>query len=239
MRIWIDPKERFLLILSISLFSFLCVIKTRFPLIDSLDDTRIGEILVGDALESTASSLIISLLAAYFFYLLIDFLPRVRREERTKLVLNSLIASVLDAFNRCRIFGHETAISHVETSVLEESWLNSQKKNLREERTNFLPLKFSMQTAHTRLEDFRHALLLAVSLSPECALRWLVIIDKVRLFSESYGEQPIASDEEVRLVDSPDSTSALKVYKSDLNLRFLEFVEQAIEWRNLTSGKNG
>jgi len=67
----------------------------------------------------------------------------------------------------------------------------------------------------------------------------LVIIDKVRLFSESYGEQPIASDEEVRLVDSPDSTSALKVYKSDLNLRFLEFVEQAIEWRNLTSGKNG
>jgi len=239
MRIWKEPKERILLISSILLFVLLCAIKYRFPLVDALDDTWVGDALVGEALEDTISSLIVSILAAYFFYLLIDFMPRVRREDKTRLVLDSLLASILDAFNRCRIFGHETAISHVDKSVLNKSWLLDRKQQLMEKKSTFLPLKFSMQTAHTRLEDFRHALPLAVSLSPESALKWLVIIDKVRLFAESYGEQPVATDEEIRLVDSLDSESELQIYKSDLNLRFLEFVEQVIEWKEITEEKNG
>lgn len=230
MRIWNDPKERLLLILSIVLFVALCSIEAQLPLIIYLKDTWIGEFLTNASVKNISSSLIVGVLAAYFFYLFIDLLPRVRREQKTKIVLNSLLASVLDAYNRCRIFGHETPISHVDNTVLTREWLADHKNKLEAGNVKFLPLKFAMQTAFTRLEDFRHALPLAITLSPEDAMRWLVIIDKVRLFSESYGEQPEIPEDKSYLVDTDSEDNPVLIYKSDLNFRFLEFVTQVIGW---------
>ena len=87
-----------------------------------------------------------------------------------------------------------------------------------------------MQTAHTRIEDFRHSLPLAVSLSPEHAMRWLIIVDKIRLLSENYGEQPSIPEDKMRFVDKDTDENPIKDYKSTLNLRFLEVVEQSRDW---------
>lgn len=239
MRLWNDPKERNLLLLVIILFAVLCVIEGQYELVSCLNGTRIGGFLVSQSVKDISSGLIVSVLAAYFFYLFIDFIPRQRKEQSTKIVLDSLLASVLDAFNRCRVFGHETPISHVDKAVLNESWLNEQKANLKSGTSNFLPLKFAMQTAFTRLEDFRHALPLAVSLSPDMAMKWLVIIDKVRLFAESYGEQPEVPEDKILLIDTDSDENPLKLYKADLNFRLLELVEQAIEWREFKCENNG
>lgn len=190
LRIWNDPKEKKLLLLACIFFVILCIVEVRLPLIPALHGTTIGILLKADATQSITSDLIVGILSAYFFYLFIDFLPRVRRESKTTEVLNSLIASVLDAYKRCRIFGHETALSHVDKSVLSKVWLDEQVAILKENKSDFLSLKFSMQTAYTRIEDFRHALPLAVNLSPEHAMRWLIMVDKIRLLSENYGKQP-------------------------------------------------
>ncbi|HLR17266.1 MAG TPA: hypothetical protein VK099_05275 [Alcanivoracaceae bacterium] len=96
-----------------------------------------------------------------------------------------------------------------------------------------------MQTADSRLEDFRHALPLAVSLSPKHAMQWLVIIDKVRLLAENYALQPEVSEEQFHLVDTDSDDNPLKLYKSDLNFRLLELVEQAIEWRGYSTNESG
>lgn len=230
LRIWKDPKERSLLLLAVTSFFVLCIVEVRLPLISALHGTVLGILLKADATQNTAIGLIIGVLSAYFFYLFIDFLPRVRKENKTIEVLNSLIASVLDAYKRCRIFGHETAISHLDKSVLNKVWLDEQVEILKENKSNFLPLKFSMQTAHTRIEDFRHSLPLAVSLSPEHAMRWLIIVDKIRLLSESYGEQPSIPEDKIRFVDKDTDENPIKDYKSTLNLRFLEVVEQSRDW---------
>lgn len=159
MRLLNDPKERTLLLLVVMLFALLCATEAQFELLPCLGGTWIGDILVSKAVKNISSGLIVSVLAAYVFYLFIDYIPRLRREQSIKIVLDSLLASILDAFNRCRVFGHETAISHVDKEVLDGNWMQDQIVSLKSGHPSFLQLKFAMQTAHTRLEDFRHALL--------------------------------------------------------------------------------
>lgn len=225
-----DKKERAILLVVVLLFLFLCLIEARFEVIECLKGTLAERFLTQKSVAAVSSSILSSILAAYVFYLLIDFLPRLRREQSTKAVLNSLISSVLDAYSQCRVFGHETAISHVDSSLLRKAWLEQQRAVLAARNAKFLPLKFAMQTAHTRVEDFRHSLPLAVSLSPDVAMQWLVITDKVRLFAELYGDQPEVPEGMAHLIDTDSDENPLKLYKGDLSLRMLEFIEQSIAW---------
>jgi hypothetical protein len=232
LNIFRNKNERFLLLLTILSFIGLCLVEARFPLATNLKGSFLGSILCSNGTRNILSGLLIGIISAYIFYLFIDYLPRVRKEQRTLDVLNALIASILDAYKRCRVFGHETAISHVDKSVLEESWLQEQIPILKRNESNFLPLKFAMQTAYTRLEDFRHTLPLAVTLSPEHTMQWLVIIDKVRLMAESYGEQPEVeiSIENQRFINKDNDKNPMRDYKSTLNLRFLEIIEESQCW---------
>lgn len=229
-----EPKERKLLIAVILAFLSLVIIELQLPLLPVLSDTFMGQILCSDGTKNISTGLLIGLISAYIFYIFIDYLPRKRRDKKIIELLDSLVSSILDAYVRCRVFGHETAISHVDKSTLNESWLNDQKTILKNNNSKFLPLKFAMQTAYTRIEDFRHTLPLAVSLSPEHALQWLIIIDKIRLMAESYGEEVNIPREVQHLVDLDIEDNPIRLYKSTLNLRFLEIVEQADAWLKLT-----
>jgi len=159
-------------------------------------------------------------------------MPRKRRERETLKILNFLIASILDAFNRNRIYGHETAIPHVDVQALDNGWLEKQINVLREEKSNFLPLKFAMQTAYTRLDDFRHALPMAISISPNHAIQWLVITDKVRLLAENYHNHPVIDN--IVLCETGSKDDPIKDYKSTLNLRLLGYLEESLRWINLS-----
>lgn len=230
MKIWDDPKERILALLAITAFVTLCLVEVKFPLPSFLEGTILGVLLIAEAPKNITSGLLVGLVAAYIFYLFVDFLPRHRREAKTIDVLNALIASVLDAYDRCRIFGHETPITHVKKDVLVKPWIDKQIILLKKNESKFLSLKFAMFTAHSRLEDFRHALPLAVMLSPEKAMHWLIVIDKVRLLAESYGEQPSVQKDKLYLSDKNTDDNPLKDYKCDLNLRFLEMLEASKDW---------
>lgn len=239
MRILNDRKERNLLILTLCAFTILCVVEANFGLPRFLVDTNVGYLLTNESFKRIVSGICLSIVAAYVFYLFIDFMPRATAERDSRVVLDSLLAAILDAYSRRRVFGHETPISHVDKSVLSESWLCEHKALLKNGKVKFLPLKFALQTADSRLEDFRHALPLAVSLSPKHAMKWLVIIDKVRLLAENYGSQPEVPEEQIRLVDTDSDENPLKLYKSELNFRLLELVEQTIEWRGYSTNENG
>lgn len=239
MEILKKKKDRNLLILGSCAFILLCLVEISFSLPKLLVGTNLGYLLTNSAFKNILSGISLSIVAAYIFYLFIDFMPRASTERDTRAVLDSLLAAILDAYARCRVFGHETPISHVDKSVLSEGWLSKNKMLLKDQKVRFLPLKFALQTADSRLEDFRHALPLAVSLSPKDALQWLVIIDKVRLLAENYDSQPEVPEGQLHLVDTDSDDNPLKSYKSDLNFRLLELVEQTIEWRGYTTNENG
>ena len=194
--------------------------------------TNLASFLTNKDVKDITTGALVSLLAAYAFYLMIDYTPRIKRKKQSLFVLESLIAAILDAYNRCRIFGHETPISHVNRDVLEIIWLDEKIKEAIDGKTTFLRLKFSMQTASCRLPDFRNTLILASNISPEHAFQWLIIIDKVRLFAEIYNsEQPTVSEDEIKLIDNDSEENPLLNYKRDLNLRFLELLEVTRNWR--------
>lgn len=232
-----DHKERPLLISTFVTLVLLCLIEIRFPIFSIFIDSPIEGLLTADGTKSILSGLLIGLISAYIFYVFIDFIPRKRKEKETMEVLNSLIAATLDAYKRCRVFGHETALPNVDKSVLEKDWLEKTQVIFKSNNSKYLPLLLAMQTSYTRLEDFRHVLPLAVSLSPKHTMQWLVVIDKIRLLAENYGENPKVPIDEQHLIDKNTEENPILEYKSTLNFRMLEVVEESIKW--LYPSKNG
>jgi hypothetical protein len=231
LRVWNDPREKNLFLLAMASFVFLCIVEIRLPLASAIQGTQFGNFLGSDATKNVVASLLSGILSAYIFYIFIDHIPRVRREKNVTEVLNSLLASVLGAYDRGSMFGHETAISSASKEVLEKGWIDEQLTVLRKNTSTFLKLKYSMQTAHSRLEDFRHSLSLALSISPEHAIRWLVITDKIRLFADIYNEkQPEVPGDKMCFVDKDTEDNPIRYYKSSLNSRFLEIVEETRRW---------
>jgi hypothetical protein len=195
--------------------------------------------LRADSTASVTSDLLVGIISAYIFYVIIELLPSFRRKTETLKVLNLLVASVIDAFDRTRLFGHETPITSIDLGVLKIEQLKLNISAIKKE-PEFLRLKFAMETGHSRYQDFQHALTLAVALSPEHALSWLVLTDKVRLLAQEYGEQPIdprtGGTEPFNIVNREhvnaylDYSNKMVSFESTLQLRVLEVFESAVQW---------
>ncbi|WP_417616995.1 hypothetical protein [Oceanisphaera sp.] len=228
-----DKNERVLLVLCCFSIAILIISGARLPLISELEGTMLGSFLTSITYISVFENILIGYLAAYVFYLLNSYFPRKKLREDNLKLLNSCVASILDSYKRTRVYGHETALPYVNTECLDQEWLRHQVSELKKAKTDALKLKFTLDTAHTRENDFRNLLQIASSISPEHAEKWLVLTDKVRLLSDNYGEQPKATDEEMHLVRMRSKESPMHYYHLDLEFRIMELMEVTIEWLEL------
>jgi len=206
------------------------LIEIRIPMISIFRDTKLELLLSNQKFSDAISSILSSIIAAYVFYIIVDWVPKRRKRRETKYVLNSLIASVLDAYRRERVFGHETAIQYVDRKCLEKLWLDAQIILLSKNESHYLALKFAVETADSRLEDFRNALPLAMQLSPERSLHWLMIIDKIRLLAEYYSNLPSIPQDSIHLINRNDESNPVQQFKANMNFRFLEIIEEVRIW---------
>lgn len=250
MWVWRDKQEKWLLAGAISAFVLVCLVNAKLPLWPILEGTTTATFLRADATASVTSDLLIGLISAYMFYLVIDLLPRHRKEQRTLRVLNLLVASVADAFHQARIFGHETSISSIDVEVLDPGLLDWMANEAKKPNPEVLRLKYAMETAHSRYPDFQHSLSLASAISADHALEWLVLTDKVRLLAEVYGTMPHnpfsymmdgrPSKEQMDdlLVVSSYSQFLEKrdVYESTMQFRVVEAMEAAAQWSRFAKG---
>jgi hypothetical protein len=141
------------------------------------------------------------------------------------------VASVLNAYQQSRIFGHECEITHFSDEVLTPTWLNHHKNQLKENLASYERMMCALKTAHSRIEDFRHSLPMAVNLSPDHAIKWLVITDKLRLLFELYSEAPSnIPREEFHLINLNTEENSILNFKSSLSFRLFEFFEKAELW---------
>lgn len=214
-------------------FFTLIISGARFPLLSIFDNTIVGFLLTSPTYIAVFENILIGFLAAYIFYLLNSYYPRKKLRKNNLNLLNSCVASILDSYKRTRVYGHETALPYVNTECLNPEWLRLKIVELKRAKTDALKLKFTLDTAHTRENDFRNLLQIASSISPEHAERWLVLIDKVRLLSENYGKQPKVSDEEMNLVRMRSEDSPMHLYHLSLEFRIMELMEVTIEWLEL------
>ncbi len=61
-------------------------------------------------------------------------------------------------------------------------------------------------------------------------MQWLVIIDKVRLLADNFGQGPSVPEDKIHLINKNTDENPAKEYKSTLNLRMLEVAEEADKW---------
>jgi hypothetical protein len=237
MRIWKDKAEKNLLLLVVGISILLVLVQIRLPLACFLNNTVVGNVLTANATQATISDLLTGLVSAYIFYIFIDYIPRHRKEQKLKNALNTIVASVLNAYQQARIFGHECEITHYSNEVLTPAWLTHNKNQLKENKARYVQMKCALETAHSRIEDFRHSLPMAVNLSPEHAIKWLVITDKLRLLFELYPEVPTnMPNEKIHLIDLNTEENPIFNFKSSLSFRLFEFFEKAEAW--LTESKS-
>lgn len=243
MWMWRETREKWLLATALTVLSLIILINLKLSVGSWFDGGWIAEFLRADATGSVASDLLVGLFSAYVFYVVIELIPRYRREQLTLTPLNLIVASVIDAYEHTQIFGHETPITSIDISILAPDNLKAHKSSIVKE-THILKLKFAMETAHSRYPDFQHCLTMAASISPAHALDWLVLTDKVRLLAEQYSSWPMSpfadnplGEPSAQQLLNPECAAAFNKYRQDmqnmtgtLKLRMVEVIEASIFW---------
>ncbi|MNJ17288.1 hypothetical protein D3C81_1425450 [compost metagenome] len=243
MWVWREAREKWLLAAAAGVLALIVLINLKLPVWPWLEGGGAAEFLRADATSSVTSDLLVGLFSAYVFYVIVELMPRHRREQLTLRPLNMIVAAVIDACERTRIFGHETPITSIDLAVLDIEKLKAQKSDL-VTKGDLLKVKFAMQTAHSRYSDFQHSLAMAASISPEHALSWLVLMDKVRLLAEQYEAWPINPCADNYLYQPTEEQRAdaelMKEYnkyledmtlvEGSLRLRVVEVIEATIFW---------
>lgn len=244
------------LIFSSAIISFvlLIVVSYRPRLLSLFVNTFLEELLISDTTANVVSSILASIVAAFIFYCLIDLLPKRKRNEAILEVLNTLVFSIVEAYENGNCFSHEKPIAHANNKRYDIDSINQMIDNVKNlkgiERgyfnlPGFTKIFRASQVADSRIHDFRNSLSLAVAHSPEKALQWLVLTDKVRLMCETYADYP----DENPLVDAmklwgermeartPDIGSDFleKIKFTSFQQRTLEYFEEVRKW--LSDGK--
>lgn len=223
----------------------LCAVKVKFPVMDYMlsEWPRVVVFFQSKAFEDIVGDLLTGLIAAYFFYVVIDVIPRLRKEKQTMEVLNRLVASVVDSYAKAHWFGHTMAITHVNLDYLKTVALDKMIEEVKQGKPSFGKLKCALFTAHSRYSDFSSTLGLAASLGSERALQWLVLTDKVRLLVDNYEAHPKSDDYDSShvfgsarydiddtAVDFLQYESALSSFVESLQFGVLEYLEEARNW---------
>lgn len=243
MWVWRERREQWLLGGVLLAFVLIVLVNLKLPVWTFLNGGTTAAFLRAEATGSVISDLLVGLVSAYVFYIVIELAPKHRREQQTLRALNLLVASVIDAFDRVRLFGHETPITSIDLAVLDIPKIKAHISNIMT-RPELLRLKFAMETSDSRYQDFQHALTLAASLSPGHALDWLVLTDKMRLLAQEYGTQPTNpfADNDfgeptpeqlmqttcLRMRD--EYKEEMKMFESTLQLRVMEVFEASVFW---------
>jgi hypothetical protein len=207
----------------------------EFQIVKCWDIGLFGIFLKSDGIKTISGGIV----SAYILYIFIEVLPRYKKEENAKIVLNKAIASILEGFFQPNIFQHEKSIRHINfNTTSSKSKIIDAIKNIKDGKVNYLQLKFTMQTADSRYYDFQELLSLAISVSPKHALFWLDITDKVRLLKDEMLNQISNPNMEIlndltKIKYTSDERDETALFCSGLQLRVIELFESVLDWNEL------
>lgn len=242
---WKDTRERWLLVGALFALVLLVIVKVKLEVPESMKGPEWAtwvSFFQAKAFEDIVGDLLTGLIAAYFFYVLIDLLPRHKNEKKSLGILNLLIASVIQAYDKRHFFAHTMAVTQADVTILTKERIDAFLEEVKE-RPDYAKLKCALFTAHSRFADFQQTLSIASPLGPDRALQWLVITDKVRLLVDEYENHPesevyrpsqVFYDDTVDLdQDHKDFIryfSDMEGFRDSLKFCFYEYLEEIKKW---------
>ncbi|MCF5201031.1 MULTISPECIES: hypothetical protein [Pseudomonas] len=167
-------------------FALLLIVKIKFDVPGAMKSwPRLISALQSDAFEDVVGDLLTGLVSAYFFYVVIDLIPRRRLERKTKEIMSKLLSSIVETFLHDRITAHAEPLGKFHELDSEEI---SQSRLLLEGKPDsrqFLSLTFIAKWGYPK---FLNSLQLAVSLGVDHAAVWMNVTDCVARLKD-HGER--------------------------------------------------
>ena len=178
------------------------------------------------------------IVSACILYFFIEIIPTNKKKKDTLEVLHKTISSILEAYFEPKIFQHEKSIKYVSLDYINSvDKINKAKSDIKSFNVNYLQLRYSIETAHSRYNDFQNLLIVANNISPNHSLLWLDLIEKVRLMAEEYNKFIENPNMELlydlkQLKNYKDSKDKTYLMCKSLQIRVLEFFESVEYWIN-------
>lgn len=184
------------------------------------------------------STLTGGIVSACILYIVVEIIPANKRKKDTLEVLNKTICSILEAYFKPSMFQHEKSIKYVSLDYINSiDKIKEAQNDIKSFNIDFLQLKFSIETAHSRYNDFQNLLILVNSISPNHSLLWLDLIEKIRLMSEEYNQ--FIENPNIELLRNlkqlnkyEDRNDKTYLMCCSLQIRVLEFFESVEKWIN-------
>lgn len=235
-----DRKEFWLFWATWIAFALLLMVKIKFAVPKEMESwPRLITALQSSAFEDIAGGLLIGLISAYFFYVVIDLIPRRRVERKTKGILSTLLSSIVETFLHDRITAHAEPLGKFHKldsgEIAKNRTLLEGKPDLRQ----FLSLVFIAKWGYPK---FSNSLQLAVSLGVDHAVVWMNVTDCVARLKD-HGDRADRTGllgsmvDIINLLEKPEIDESVEdeVFVWQLMVRddLKKFLDLAEEWQSI------
>lgn len=186
---WLDRnRERVLAVGAIVAFLLLIIVKIKLPVADFMKAAAWSDLVTifqSKAFEDIVGDLLTGFIAAYTFYVFIDYLPRYNRDEKAKVILSTLISSHVETFLHGKMSGHARPLGDFHTLQPAEIKACMDMVDGETEVRGLLSLAYMGKWSHPKLSD---SLQLAQSLGLSQFEVWMEITDcisRIKYLAES------------------------------------------------------
>ncbi|WP_353231408.1 hypothetical protein [Pseudomonas helleri] len=167
-------------------FGLLLIVKIKLDVPAGMNEwPRLITALQSDAFEDIAGDLLTGVISAYFFYLIIELIPRRRAEKKTQAILSTLVSSLVETFLHDRVTAHAEPLGKFHALDVEEVAQSRTLLNGKPDLRQFLSLAFIAKWGYPK---FSNSLQLAVSLGVDHARVWMDLTDCVARIKD-HGER--------------------------------------------------
>jgi hypothetical protein len=172
-----DKREARLLIAALTCFGLLLVVKIKLPVAVFMKVwPGLIEFLQSKPFEEVVGDTMTGLVSAYIFYLIIDVLPRTRREKNTKDVLAAVLSSVVHSFYEAKFSAHSYPLDKFSPLTLDDISKAKEVVEIGPTPSQLFSLSLASKWNQPKLSN---TLQLAVSMGVDHSVSWLNLIDSV------------------------------------------------------------
>lgn len=111
------------------------------------------EFFQSKAFEDIVGDMLTGLVAAYIFYVFIDWMPRVNAERKARKLLNSLVSGHVESFQRAEIFWHSRSLAEFGDLRIEDIEANLQTLRGETEVASLLAISYMSRWSHQMMSD--------------------------------------------------------------------------------------
>lgn len=203
-------------------FLMLLVVKIKIQPPPEMASSLVVDFLASKNFEDITSNILSSIVAAYIFYVFIEFIPARKRAREIKLVLENLLASIVLSYeNKLGSYSSAALYDH-SLECLEKAYLD-RVISIAQDEADYSSLYSTALHADNILNALEQGTVMAASISPRCSMSWIKITAKARDLAGMVKERPrhdFLTPEDMLYDDHARYKSAIgyaKLYEESVN----------------------